>query len=60
MERIPVWIDCDAGVDDAAALLMANRLPQLRIAGISAVAGNVELHHTFENARQVCRLMGSD
>ena len=60
MERIPVWIDCDTGVDDAAALLVAHRLPQLRIVGISAVAGNVELHHTFENARRVCRLMGAD
>jgi inosine-uridine nucleoside N-ribohydrolase len=59
-ERIPVWIDTDAGVDDAAALLAAGRLPQLDIRGISAVAGNVELAHTFDNARKVCRLMDRD
>lgn len=58
MERIPVWMDVDTGVDDAAALLVAGKLPQLDIRGISAVAGNVERRHTFENTRRVCALMG--
>jgi len=59
-ERIPVWIDTDAGVDDAMALLAAGRLDKLDIRGISAVAGNVEVSHTFDNARKVCRLMGRE
>ena len=39
MKKIPVWIDCDTGVDDAVALLVAHRQPALEIVGISTVAG---------------------
>lgn len=60
MDRIPVWIDCDPGVDDAAALLLAHALPQLEIVGISTVAGNVPLHLTAENALKLCDLMGAE
>lgn len=56
--KYPVWLDVDTGVDDAAALLAASRLTQLDIRGISAVAGNVELEHTFANTRNVCALAG--
>lgn len=56
MNKIPIWFDTDLGVDDAVALLSIGKLPQLELLGISAVAGNAELHHTFENARNVCRL----
>ncbi len=58
MSKIPVWFDTDLGVDDAVALLVLARLPQLELKGISAVAGNAELHRTFENARNVCHLAG--
>ena len=60
MKRIPVWFDTDLGVDDAVALLTLWRLPELELRGISAVAGNAELCHTFENARNVCHLAGID
>ncbi len=56
MNKIPIWFDTDLGVDDAVALLSIGKLSQLELLGISAVAGNAELHHTFENARNVCRL----
>lgn len=59
MNRIPVWFDTDMGVDDAAALLVLNRLEKVEVVGISAVAGNVELFHTYDNVRKVCRLIGS-
>jgi inosine-uridine nucleoside N-ribohydrolase len=57
-KRIPLWIDTDTGVDDAAALLVACREEGLELRGVSAVAGNVELFHTFENARRVLALAG--
>lgn len=60
MIRIPVWIDCDPGVDDAAALLLADRLPELELLGVSTVAGNAPLPLTTENALKICELMGKD
>lgn len=59
-KRIPVWIDCDPGVDDSCALAVASRLDALDVRGVSAVAGNVPLEKTFRNARAVCRLCGLD
>ena len=60
MDKHFVWLDCDTGTDDAAAILCANRLPELEIVGISAVAGNVELEKTYRNALRLNRLMGTD
>ena len=59
MNKIPVWIDCDTGVDDAIALLLANYLKQLHILGISTVAGNVSLDKTTSNTLKVCDLIGA-
>lgn len=50
----PVLIDCDPGIDDAVALLLAFSLPQaLEVTGITAVAGNVPLAATERNARSL-------
>lgn len=45
-----VIIDTDPGVDDALALLLALRSPELKIEAITAVAGNVPLELTLPNA----------
>lgn len=45
-----VIIDTDPGVDDALALLLAMRSPELQIEAITAVAGNVPLELTLPNA----------
>src|SRR5215813_490003 len=45
-----VIIDTDPGVDDALALLLAMRSPELRIEAITPVAGNVPLELTLPNA----------
>lgn len=58
MSTTPVWIDCDPGVDDAVALLVANYLPELQIVGISTVAGNVGVEKTCPNAIGLCGFMG--
>lgn len=52
----PIIIDCDPGVDDAIALLLAFASPELEILGITTVAGNVPLALTQKNARQICEL----
>ncbi|MEO1095497.1 MAG: nucleoside hydrolase [Cyanobacteria bacterium J06638_28] len=53
-----ILIDCDPGVDDAIALMLALRSPELSVEGITVVAGNVPLALTQRNARQICELMG--
>ena len=50
MKPIPVILDCDPGVDDAIAFLLAKQLPQLNVLAITSVAGNVGLEHTTYNA----------
>jgi len=50
MNPIPVIIDCDPGVDDAIAFLLAKQLPQLNVLAITSVAGNVSLERTTYNA----------
>ncbi len=58
MNKIPVWIDCDPGVDDAGAIILASSFPQLQVLGISAVAGNVPLSITTANALKLGDLVG--
>ncbi|MDD6366308.1 MAG: nucleoside hydrolase, partial [Stecheria intestinalis] len=54
---IPVWMDMDTGEDDAIAIMTAFQLRELQVVGMSAVAGNVELKHTFRNTRNVLSLI---
>ena len=55
----PLIIDCDPGQDDAIALLMAIASPEeLKLLGVTAVAGNVPLGKTEANARRVRDLAG--
>ena len=50
----PVLIDCDPGVDDALALLLAMSVPaELDIVAITTVAGNVTATQTERNARRL-------
>src|SRR6266536_2315681 len=55
-----VIIDTDPGVDDALALLLAMRSPELRIEAITAVAGNVPLELTLPNALRMVEIAGRD
>jgi inosine-uridine nucleoside N-ribohydrolase len=51
-----VIIDTDPGVDDAIALLMAMRSPDLKIEAITPVAGNVGLDLTLPNALRLVEI----
>ncbi|RME65252.1 MAG: nucleoside hydrolase [Caldilineae bacterium] len=50
---IPVLLDVDTGVDDALALLLAARSPQLKVLGVTCVAGNVPLPQVVRNTLTV-------
>ena len=51
-----VIIDTDPGVDDAFALLLAMHSPELKIEGITPVAGNVPLELTLPNALRMVEI----
>src|SRR4051812_26773841 len=53
-----VIIDTDPGVDDAFALLLAMRSPELKIEAITPVAGNVPLELTLPNALRLVEIAG--
>jgi len=47
-----VW-DMDPGIDDALALIMALKSPEVQVLGITTVAGNAPVEMTSANARRV-------
>ncbi|KAL6756652.1 Inosine/uridine-preferring nucleoside hydrolase domain-containing protein [Haematococcus lacustris] len=49
-----IWIDCDAGVDDAQGLLLALADAECNVLGISCVHGNTAVAQV---ARNVCRVL---
>lgn len=54
-----VIFDTDPGQDDAVAILAALGSPdEIEVLGISAVAGNIPLHHTVNNALRLVELAG--
>src|SRR5438132_10593932 len=53
-------IDTDTASDDAVALIMALRHPEVRVAAITVVAGNVPLEQATRNALYTAELCGSD
>jgi purine nucleosidase len=51
MQKI-VW-DMDPGIDDALALILALKSPEVQVLGITTVAGNAPVEMTSANARRV-------
>lgn len=59
MNQIPLIMDCDPGLDDAIAILLALAHPKaFNLLGITTVVGNGPLKQTHENARRICELAG--
>ncbi len=54
------WIDTDTASDDAVAILMALRTPDVNVVGISVVAGNVPVEKGAKNARYTVELCGKE
>ena len=52
-----VIIDCDVGVDDALALILAFHSPELEVKAVTGVDGNVPLSQVFENIQKVLSLI---
>jgi purine nucleosidase len=54
----PIILDCDPGLDDAMAILLARGCPDIDLLAITTVAGNQTLDKTTLNARRVCTAAG--
>ncbi len=54
---IPVLIDTDAGVDDALALVLALRSPEIRVHAVTTVAGNVDVRKCTRNVLALLHIL---
>jgi pyrimidine-specific ribonucleoside hydrolase len=58
MMPAPLVIDCDPGIDDMMALLVACASPEVELLGVGTVAGNVDLDAATRNALSVLTSAG--
>lgn len=54
-----VLIDCDPGIDDALALMIAAKSPDLDLVGVTTVSGNLLADRCAVNARIALELVGA-
>ena len=54
-----VVLDMDPGIDDALALVLALKSPEVQILGITTVAGNAPVETTSVNARRVLECLNT-
>lgn len=55
-----IILDCDPGHDDALAILLALARPEIRLLGITTVAGNATLEATTRNGLSILTLAGRE
>ena len=55
--RRKVVIDCDPGIDDSLALMLALSMEEIQVAGITVVCGNCPTAMGAANAKKVLRHM---
>lgn len=58
MNKRKVIIDCDPGIDDALAIILALKSKDIEVLGITTVSGNVESFQGAKNALKVLKLLG--
>ncbi|WP_423921383.1 nucleoside hydrolase [Frigoribacterium sp. 2-23] len=56
--RIPLYLDCDTGIDDALALLYLLHSPEVEIVGIGTVHGNTDPVRAARNTLDLLQLAG--
>ena len=53
-----VILDCDPGMDDSMAIVMAAKSPQLELLAVTTVSGNYPVQITSTNARKILEMLG--
>lgn len=51
MNKRKIIIDCDPGIDDSLAIMLALKSPEVEVLGITIVCGNSPVKMGFENAK---------
>lgn len=59
VERVPVFLDCDTGIDDVLAIAFLLSRPELELVGIGTVSGNLDAAGAAENTLRVLDLLGA-
>lgn len=59
-KKIPVIIDCDPGVDDALAIILALSHPSLEVRAVCSVTGNGNIENTTDNGLKILSLCGRE
>ena len=57
MEKTKVIIDCDPGIDDSLAIMLALKSPEIEVIGITIVCGNSPVEMGAGNAKKVLKKM---
>ena len=60
MEKKPIIIDCDTGIDDAVALAIACISEEIDILAVTTVAGNCTVDNSTRNTCNVLHYLGRD
>ncbi|WP_346936357.1 nucleoside hydrolase, partial [Clostridium sp.] len=55
MDKRKVIIDCDPGIDDSLAVILALKSEELEVKGITIVSGNVHGKKGAENALKILK-----
>jgi len=58
-ERIPIILDVDTGIDDAAAISLAVHSPDAELLSVSTLAGNTTIENATRNTLDVLDLLGA-
>ena len=56
--RLPLYLDCDTGVDDALALAYLAATPAVDLLGVGSVSGNVDAATGARNTLDLLALLG--
>jgi purine nucleosidase len=56
--KLPVWFDCDTGIDDTLALGQLVAQPDTHLVGISTVSGNTSAAQAAQNTLDLLALLG--
>ena len=57
---VPVWLDCDPGLDDTFAIIYAGMHKGINLVGVSTSPGNTNLDNTTQNALNVLYNIGRE